>query len=83
MKKFDTFQAFARGAKSLVAILLVMLMAVGILFAQKTYSHEITAKVWSALGTQTLSNVNWTVDGVATDADDLYFCVNLMKSEMK
>ena len=73
MKKIDTFQAFARGAKSLVAILLVMLMAVGSLFAQTTYSHEITAKVWSALGTQTLSNVNWTVDGVATDADDLYF----------
>ena len=35
MKKFDTFQAFARGAKSLVAILLVMLMAVGSLFAEE------------------------------------------------
>lgn len=35
MKKIDTFQAFARGAKSLVAILLVMLMAVGSLFAEE------------------------------------------------
>ena len=35
MKKIDTFQAFARGAKSLVAILLVMLMAVGNLFAEE------------------------------------------------
>lgn len=35
MKKIDTFQAFARGAKSLVAILLVMLMAVGNLFADQ------------------------------------------------
>ena len=40
MKKFDTFQAFARGAKSLVAILLVMLMAVGNLFAQTTYTFS-------------------------------------------
>ena len=35
MKKIDTFQTFARGAKSLVAILLVMLMAVGNLFADQ------------------------------------------------
>ena len=35
MKKIDTLQAFARGAKSLVAILLVMLMAVGNLFADQ------------------------------------------------
>ena len=35
MKKIDTFQAFARGVKSLVAILLVMLMAVGSLFAEE------------------------------------------------
>ncbi len=43
MKKFDTFQAFARGAKSLVAILLVMLMAVGNLFADQvtfTFSEQ-------------------------------------------
>lgn len=40
MKKFDTFQAFARGAKSLVAILLVMLVAVGSLFAQTTYTFS-------------------------------------------
>ncbi len=43
MKKFDTFQAFARGAKSLVAILLVMLMAVGSLFAEEvtiTFSEQ-------------------------------------------
>jgi hypothetical protein len=40
MKKFDTFQTFARGAKSLVAILLVMLMAVGGLFAQTTYNFS-------------------------------------------
>ena len=40
MKKIDTFQAFARGAKSLVAILLVMLMAVGSLFAQTTYTFS-------------------------------------------
>lgn len=35
MKKIDTFQAFARGAKSLVAILLVMLVAIGGLFAEE------------------------------------------------
>ena len=43
MKKIDTFQAFARGAKSLVAILLVMLMAVGNLFADQvsiTFSEQ-------------------------------------------
>lgn len=40
MKKIDTFQTFARGAKSLVAILLVMLMAVGSLFAQTTYTFS-------------------------------------------
>lgn len=43
MKKIDTFQAFARGAKSLVAILLVMLMAVGNLFAEEvtvTFSEQ-------------------------------------------
>ena len=43
MKKFDTFQTFARGAKSLVAILLVMLMAVGSLFADQvtfTFSEQ-------------------------------------------
>ena len=66
MKKIDTFQTFARGAKSLVAILLVMLMAVGNLIAQtisSPYTHEITSKVWSNLGTQILSEVEWTVAG--------------------
>ena len=65
MKKIDTFQAFARGAKSLVAILLVMLMAVGSLFAQTqtNYSHVFSAKTWSTVGTQELSSVNWTVAG--------------------
>lgn len=66
MKKFDTFQAFARGAKSLVAILLVMLMAVGSLFAQTTYTYTFTAKVWSSLGTETLSGVNWTLNGTGS-----------------
>ena len=68
MKKIDTFQTFARGAKSLVAILLVMLMAVGSLFAQTqtTYTHDITSKTWTSLGTQSLSGVNWTLTGIGS-----------------
>ena len=42
MKKIDTFQTFARGAKSLVAILLVMLMAVSSLFAQTQQYSLVT-----------------------------------------
>lgn len=62
MKKIDTFQAFARGAKSLVAILLVMLMAVGSLFAQTTYNHVFPkANPWSQTQTTAeLSGIEWT-----------------------
>ena len=61
MKKFDTFQTFARGAKSLVAILLVMLMAVGSLFAQTTYTFSnYTA------GTQYAVDEEHVLDGVLT-----------------
>ena len=73
MKKFDTFQTFARGAKSLVAILLVMLMAVGSLFAQTTYTYTFTAKVWSNAGTQSLSDVSWTVDGTIGGQGNSYY----------
>lgn len=60
MKKIDTFQAFARGAKSLVAILLVMLMAVGSLFAEEvtvTFSEQgyTNAEVVTSLSVNDLS----------------------------
>lgn len=51
MKKFDTFQAFARGAKSLVAILLVMLMAVSSLFAQTQQYSLVTEEQTDWSGT--------------------------------
>lgn len=60
MKKIDTFQTLARGVKSLIAVMLLMLMAVGGAFAQTTYNHVIESTTWSAYGTQTLSNVEWT-----------------------
>ncbi|MBO2525409.1 MAG: hypothetical protein CW341_06910 [Bacteroidetes bacterium] len=60
MKKIDTFQTFARGAKSLVAILLVMLMAVGNLFAEEvtvTFSEQgyENAEAVTALSVNNLS----------------------------
>lgn len=60
MKKIDTFQTFARGAKSLVAILLVMLMAVGSLFAEEvtvTFSEQgyTNAEVVTSLSVNDLS----------------------------
>ena len=51
MKKIDTFQAFARGAKSLVAILLVMLMAVSSLFAQTQQYSLVTEEQTDWSGT--------------------------------
>ena len=51
MKKIDTFQTFARGAKSLVAILLVMLMAVSSLFAQTQQYSLVTENQTDWTGT--------------------------------
>lgn len=66
MKKHYNFKALSQGVKAFAALLMVMIITVGSLFAQTSYSHTIGAKTWSAFGAQTLSNVEWTAAGSST-----------------
>lgn len=66
MKKHYNLKALTQGVKAFAALLMVMIITVGSLFAQTSYSHTIGAKTWSAFGTQTLSNVEWTAAGSST-----------------
>lgn len=66
MKKHYNLKAITQGVKAFVALLMVMIITVGSLFAQTSYSHTIGAKTWSAFGAQTLSNVEWTAAGSST-----------------
>ena len=79
MKNLYTLKTLTRKMQSFLAIVLVTLMAVGNVAAQTTYSHTITAKTWSALGAQTLNNVEWTATGTATDGG--YFGYDATKGQ--
>lgn len=80
MKNFYSLKTLTRTMQSFLVMMLVTLMAVGNVIGQTTYSHTITAKTWSELGTQSLNGVDWTASSTSTPATP-YFGFNADKGQ--